>query len=215
MVYAPIAKLKKFTGKEDDAQIWLNNVEKAITANGWNNTRALQAIPYFLQDITNLWYQSLVAKFQTFQKFKVAFLGYFSNNNNINCLVNIFTTIKQRENEVVTTYLGCFHRNLHQIQAIQADYFTVSQIVNQFIRGLYSSILQQVCPMHLADLQAAVTNARDFEAAELKANHAQAVNLVMNGSSELDSKLKQFSDSINQKLERYLADNRAIYQPPQ
>ncbi|KAG9298634.1 hypothetical protein G9A89_012702 [Geosiphon pyriformis] len=46
--------------------------------------------------------------------------------------------------------------------------------------------------MHSADLQAAVTNARDFEAAELEANHAQAVNLVMNRSSELDSKLKQF-----------------------
>ncbi|KAG9305310.1 hypothetical protein G9A89_007805 [Geosiphon pyriformis] len=34
MVYAPIAKLDNFTGKEDDAQIWLNDVEKAIAANG-------------------------------------------------------------------------------------------------------------------------------------------------------------------------------------
>ncbi|KAG9295043.1 hypothetical protein G9A89_017837 [Geosiphon pyriformis] len=70
-------------------------------------------------------------------------------------------------------------------------------------------------PMHSADLQAAVTNARDFEAAKLKANHAQAVNLVINKSFELDFKLKQFSDFINQKLEGYLADNHAIYQPPQ
>ncbi|KAG9287932.1 hypothetical protein G9A89_017527 [Geosiphon pyriformis] len=50
--------------------------------------------------------------------------------------------------------------------------------------------------MHPADLQAVVTNARDFKAAELKANHVQAINLVMNESSEL-----------NQKLEGYLADN--------
>ncbi|KAG9303552.1 hypothetical protein G9A89_018448 [Geosiphon pyriformis] len=50
--------------------------------------------------------------------------------------------------------------------------------------------------MHSADLQAAMTNTRDFEAAKLEANHAQAVNLVMNGSSELDSKLKQFITSI-------------------
>ncbi|KAG9288573.1 hypothetical protein G9A89_008445 [Geosiphon pyriformis] len=49
--------------------------------------------------------------------------------------------------------------------------------------------------MHPADLQAAVTNARNFEAAELKANHVQAVNLVMNRLSELDSKLKQFKDA--------------------
>ncbi|KAG9301967.1 hypothetical protein G9A89_021011 [Geosiphon pyriformis] len=57
--------------------------------------------------------------------------------------------------------------------------------------------------MHPVDLQAIVNNTRDFKAAELKANHAQAINLVMNGSSELDSKLKQFSNSINQKLEGY------------
>ncbi|KAG9303937.1 hypothetical protein G9A89_005847 [Geosiphon pyriformis] len=174
MAYALIAKLEKFTGKENNAQVWLNDVEKAIT---------------------------------------LAFLQYFSNNNSINRLVNTFTTIKQGENEAVTTYLGHFHRNLCQIQAIQTDYFTVPQILNQFIRGLCSSILQHVCSMHLIDLQATVNNAKDFEAAELKVNHAQAVNLVMNKSSELDSKLKQFSDSINQKLEEYLADNRAIYQP--
>ncbi|KAG9288758.1 hypothetical protein G9A89_023055 [Geosiphon pyriformis] len=46
--------------------------------------------------------------------------------------------------------------------------------------------------MYLVDLPTIVTYARDFETAELKANHAQAVNLVMNGSSDLDSKLKQF-----------------------
>ncbi|KAG9295302.1 hypothetical protein G9A89_021233 [Geosiphon pyriformis] len=33
MAYAPIAKLDNFTGEKDDAQVWLNNVEKAIAAN--------------------------------------------------------------------------------------------------------------------------------------------------------------------------------------
>ncbi|KAG9294144.1 hypothetical protein G9A89_021503 [Geosiphon pyriformis] len=33
MVYTPIAKLEKFTGEKDNAQIWLNNIEKTITAN--------------------------------------------------------------------------------------------------------------------------------------------------------------------------------------
>ncbi|KAG9296999.1 hypothetical protein G9A89_008585 [Geosiphon pyriformis] len=46
--------------------------------------------------------------------------------------------------------------------------------------------------MHSVNLQAAVTNTKDFEATELKANHPQAINLVINKSSELDSKLKQF-----------------------
>ncbi|KAG9292928.1 hypothetical protein G9A89_016290, partial [Geosiphon pyriformis] len=163
----------------------------SITINGWNDAKALQAIPYFLQNTANF------------------------NNNSINYLANTFTTIKQGKNEAVTTYLGCFHRNLCQIQTIQTDYFTAPQILNQFIRDLCSSILQYICPIHPADLQAAVTNTRDFETAELKANHAQAVNLVMNRSSELNSKLKQLSNSINQKLERYLANNHAIYQPSQ
>ncbi|KAG9293604.1 hypothetical protein G9A89_005607 [Geosiphon pyriformis] len=66
------------------------------------------------------------------------------------------------------------------------------QILNQFIRGLCSSILQHVRPLHLDTLQDAVTCARDFESAKSKTNHAQAVNLVINGSSELDSKLKKF-----------------------
>ncbi|KAG9305474.1 hypothetical protein G9A89_021192 [Geosiphon pyriformis] len=56
MAYAPIAKLDNFTGKEDDAQVWLNDVEKAIIANGWNDAQAMQAIPYFFKDTANLWY---------------------------------------------------------------------------------------------------------------------------------------------------------------
>ncbi|KAG9296431.1 hypothetical protein G9A89_015023 [Geosiphon pyriformis] len=51
--------------------------------------------------------------------------------------------------------------------------------------------------MHLADLQAAMINARDFEAAELEVNYVQAINLMMNESSKLDSKLKQFNAQTN------------------
>ncbi|KAG9287235.1 hypothetical protein G9A89_008865 [Geosiphon pyriformis] len=211
MAFALIAKLGKFTSKEDNAQAWINDIAKAITANNWDDTRTMQVIPYFLKNIADSWYHSLAQKPQNFNAFKTEFLRYFSDNNSINCLASTFTTLKQGDTEAVTTYLGCFHRNLCQIQAIQANYFTAPQILNQFIRGLCSSILQQVHPMHPVDLLTAVTYARDFETAELEANHAQAVNLVMNRLSDLDSKLKQFSDSINQKLEGYLADNCPIY----
>ncbi|KAG9296003.1 hypothetical protein G9A89_011855 [Geosiphon pyriformis] len=120
---------------------------------------------------------------------------------------NTFTTIKQGENEAVTIYLGCFHKNLCQIQAIQNDYFIAPQILNQFIRGLCSSILQRICSIHPADLQAVVTNARDFETAKLKANYVQAINLVMNGSSELNFKLKQFNtrNPQNKNAQHYLS----------
>ncbi|KAG9286093.1 hypothetical protein G9A89_022770 [Geosiphon pyriformis] len=168
------------------------------------------------EDNAQVWLNdSLVNKLQDFNAFKVEFLRYFSNKNSINHLVNTFTTMKQGETEAVTTYLECFHRNLRQIQAIDANYFTAPQILNQFIHGLRSSILQHVQSLHPGTLQDAVTRARDFESAESKANHAQAVNLVMNGSSKLDSKLEKFSESINKRLEGYLADNHAIYQPPQ
>ncbi|KAG9290363.1 hypothetical protein G9A89_007094 [Geosiphon pyriformis] len=136
------------------------------------NFTALQVIPYFFKETADSWYQSLAARPQTFQQFKTAFLEYFSNNNSINCLANTFTTIKQNNTEAVTTYLGCFHRVLRQIQAIDTVYFTEPQILNQFICGLRSSILQHVCLLHPANLQATVTHARDFESAELKANHA-------------------------------------------
>ncbi|KAG9293007.1 hypothetical protein G9A89_016369 [Geosiphon pyriformis] len=192
MAYAPIAKLENFTGKKDNTQAWINDVSKAIIANNWDNARDLQAISYFLKETADS-----------------------CNNNSINCLANTFTTIKQNNTETVTTYLECFHRILYQIQAIDTVYFTEPQILNQFIRGLYSSILQYVHPLHPANFQAAVTHARDFKSAELKANHAQAVNLVMNGSSDLNSTLKQISNTINQKIEEYLADNSTIYQPPQ
>ncbi|KAG9298660.1 hypothetical protein G9A89_012728 [Geosiphon pyriformis] len=175
---------------------WINDIAKAITINNWDDARALQVIPYFLQDTTNFWYQNLINKLVIFNAFKTEFLRYFNNNNSINYLANTFTTMKQEETEAVTIYLRCFYRNLHQIQAIQTDYFTVPQILNQFIRSLHSSILQCVRSLHPADLQAAVTNTKDFEAAELEANHAQAVNLVINRSSELDSKLKQFTTII-------------------
>ncbi|KAG9295303.1 hypothetical protein G9A89_021234 [Geosiphon pyriformis] len=105
--------------------------------------------------------------------------------------------MKQGEIEAVTTYLGCFHQNLHQIQAINANYFTVPQIFNQFIHGLRSNILQHVRPLHPGTLQDAVTCAKDFESTKSEANYTQAINLVMNRSSELDSKLENLhNDAI-------------------
>ncbi|KAG9284152.1 hypothetical protein G9A89_022926 [Geosiphon pyriformis] len=179
MAYAPITKLDNFTGKEDDAQVWLNDIEKAIAANEWNDAQAMQAIPYFFKDTADLWYQSLINKPQDFNAFKVEFLRYFSNNNSINSLVNAFTTIKQGETETQLTP-------------------TISQ---------HQISLSMACT-----LQDVVTRARDFESTESETNHAQAVNLVINGLSKLDSKLEKFSESINKRLKGYLADNYAIYQ---
>ncbi|KAG9303396.1 hypothetical protein G9A89_013722 [Geosiphon pyriformis] len=37
MAYTPIAKLDNFTSKEDNVQVWLNDIKKTITVNRWNN----------------------------------------------------------------------------------------------------------------------------------------------------------------------------------
>ncbi|KAG9295121.1 hypothetical protein G9A89_006102 [Geosiphon pyriformis] len=86
MAYAPITKLEKFTGEENNTQIWLNDVTKTITANNWDDTRALQAIPYFLQDTTNSWYQSLINKLVIFDAFKTE--GLHSNILQHMCLLH-------------------------------------------------------------------------------------------------------------------------------
>ncbi|KAG9296950.1 hypothetical protein G9A89_003664 [Geosiphon pyriformis] len=166
MAYAPIMKLNKFTGEEDNTQVWLNNVEKAIAANGWNDARAMQAIPYFLKNTPTLSLQL--------------------NKEKLKQLPHIWDTsieIYDKSKQLMLIISQC-HR------------FSINSSV-------------------ASTLKDAVIHIRDFESAELKANHVHAINLVINGSSELDSKLKQFSDSINQKLEGYLADNHTIYQPPQ
>ncbi|KAG9302511.1 hypothetical protein G9A89_007215 [Geosiphon pyriformis] len=79
--------------------------------------------------------------------------------------------------------------------------------------SINNNLLQRVRPMHLVDLPTAITHARDFEAAELEANHAQAVNLVMNRSFELDSKLKQFTCRGSQKyVSATTVVNKAIFE---
>ncbi|KAG9287933.1 hypothetical protein G9A89_017528 [Geosiphon pyriformis] len=120
-----------------------------------NDNRALQAIPYFLQDTTNSWYQSLTAKPQI-KKLKQLLFTWDTSTE---------TCAKFKQSKLTP------------------------QILNQFIHSLH------------------ITWARDFESVKLKANYAQAINLVINRSSNLDSKLKQLSNSINQKLEGYLANN--------
>ncbi|KAG9307372.1 hypothetical protein G9A89_017201 [Geosiphon pyriformis] len=102
----------------------------------------------------------------------------------------------------MTTYLGW-------------DYYTLRQILNQFVKGLRSSILQSVRSRHPTNLQEAVTLAHDFESAEQEANHTQAVNLAINGASNIDAKITQLSKKLTQKIEEFLAGTTEIYQPPQ
>ncbi|KAG9285763.1 hypothetical protein G9A89_013188 [Geosiphon pyriformis] len=56
MAYQDIAKLEKFFGKENNAYLWIAEAEKAITANNWDNDKAIQVLPFFLTGTADSWY---------------------------------------------------------------------------------------------------------------------------------------------------------------
>ncbi|KAG9298327.1 hypothetical protein G9A89_002815 [Geosiphon pyriformis] len=97
MATAYIAKIPEFTGKDNDTspQEWLDKVQKAEDANGWNAARMLKAIPYFLQGTAGEWFENLEEPFENWQAFKDAFLQQFTNNNTSITLRNRFHNIKQ------------------------------------------------------------------------------------------------------------------------
>ncbi|KAG9301497.1 hypothetical protein G9A89_008349 [Geosiphon pyriformis] len=76
MATAYIAKIPKFTGKDNDTspQEWLDKVQKAEDANGWIAAKMLKAIFYFLQRTAEEWFENLEEPFENWQAFKDAFL---------------------------------------------------------------------------------------------------------------------------------------------
>ncbi|KAG9284382.1 hypothetical protein G9A89_023639 [Geosiphon pyriformis] len=216
-----IARLTDFSGEEEETDVhtWLRETQKAIQANNWNDQRAIQTLSFFLKGTANSWYQSLETKPTSFAEFKNALLEYFSDPNAVIQLQNKFNTIKQNTSETVTQYLAQFNRIRRQIEAIEQGYYTDPQVLNQFIRGLKSSILGRVHPVHPNSLPEAVTLARALESAEKKANHSQMVNIVMeeNKTEILEKRVTQLGKELSKKIESYLIPNprRNTYQPPQ
>ncbi|KAG9294591.1 hypothetical protein G9A89_008070 [Geosiphon pyriformis] len=104
---------------------------------------------------------------------------------------NQFSIIKQKDHEAVTTYLGQFNQILCQILAIERDYYTVAQVLNQFIKELQSSILRSVRSRHPTSLQDTIALTCNFES------------------------ITQLSEKLTQKIKGFLARTTEIYQPPQ
>ncbi|KAG9285813.1 hypothetical protein G9A89_013238 [Geosiphon pyriformis] len=216
-----IARLTDFSGEkeETDVHTWLREAQKAIQANNWKDQRAIQTLLFFLKGTADSWYQSLETKPTSFAEFKNALLEYFSDPNAIIQLQNEFNTIKQNTGETVIQYLAQFNRICHQIEAIEQGYYTDPQILNQFIRGLKSSILGRVRPAHPNSLPEAVTLARALELAKKEANHSQMVNMVMeeNKTETLEKRVIRLGEELSKKIESYLISDlrKNTYQPPQ
>ncbi|KAG9289680.1 hypothetical protein G9A89_014415 [Geosiphon pyriformis] len=69
MAIAYIAKIPEFIDKDNNtsSQEWLDKVQKAGDANGWNTARMLKTIPYFLQGTTEE-YKSVITYLEKFNK---------------------------------------------------------------------------------------------------------------------------------------------------
>ncbi|KAG9292110.1 hypothetical protein G9A89_005254 [Geosiphon pyriformis] len=126
------------------------------------------------EDNTYSWI-SLAEKPTSFTEFKLVFLQYFCDPNTLIQLQNQFSIIKQNDHEAVTTYLRRFNQVLRQILTIEQNYYTTMQVLNQFIKGLRSSLLKSVQSYHSTNLQEAVTLTYNFESTEQEANHTQAI----------------------------------------
>ncbi|KAG9302184.1 hypothetical protein G9A89_020618 [Geosiphon pyriformis] len=87
-----IAKISDFNGKdiETSPQEWLNQVTKTGDANGWNATRMLKTIPYFLKETAGEWFENLATPFNDWNAFKAVFLEQFTDNNTFITLRNCF-----------------------------------------------------------------------------------------------------------------------------
>ncbi|KAG9291313.1 hypothetical protein G9A89_021815 [Geosiphon pyriformis] len=87
-----IAKIPDFNREdiETSSQEWLDQVTKAGDANGWNATRMLRTIPYFLKKTAGEWFENLAVLFNDWNAFKAAFLEQFTDNNTSITLHNYF-----------------------------------------------------------------------------------------------------------------------------
>ncbi|KAG9294193.1 hypothetical protein G9A89_021552 [Geosiphon pyriformis] len=168
MATAYIAKIPKFTGKDNDTspQKWLDKVQKAGDANGWVAARMLKAIPYFLQGTAGEWFKNLEEPFENWQAFKDAFLQQFIDNNTSITLRNHFHNIKQETSE-------------------------------SFIAGLKDKLIKKVHPHAPANLATAIRHAKSYEMAMEEANHTKLVNLaIRETSSATKKKIDQLTKKV-------------------
>ncbi|KAG9291954.1 hypothetical protein G9A89_004892 [Geosiphon pyriformis] len=214
-----ITKIPKFNGEDikTSPQEWLNQVTKARDANGWNATRMLRTIPYFLKRTAGEWFENLAISFNDWNAFKAAFLEQFTDNNTSITLRNRFQNIKQEPSEFVMIYIGKFNKLLRQIRQLKTnDYYSNAQILDQFITDLKDKLIKKIHPHAPEDLNSAIQHAKRYEMAMEEANHTKLVNLAI---GETSSAAEEKIDQLTKKVENYFTNQQQQqsqrYQPLQ
>ncbi|KAG9295899.1 hypothetical protein G9A89_006638 [Geosiphon pyriformis] len=196
-----ITKIPEFNGEdiETSPQEWLDQVTKAGDANGWNATRMLRTIPYFLKRTAREWFENLVTPFNDWNAFKAAFLKQFTDNN---------TSITLQPSESVMTYIGKFNKLLRWICQLKTNnYYSDAQILDQFIAGLKDKLIKKVRLHMPEDLNSAIQHAKRYEMAMEKANCTKLVNLAI---GETSSAAEKKIDQLTKKLTIYQDPNTKI-----
>ncbi|KAG9305925.1 hypothetical protein G9A89_016578 [Geosiphon pyriformis] len=211
-----IAKIPDFNEEdiETSPQEWLDQVTKAGDANGWNATRMLRTIPYFLKGTAEEWFKNLAAPFNDWNAFKAAFLEQFTDNNTSITLCNHFRNIKQEPSESIMTYIEKFNKLFRWIGQLETnDYYSDAQILDQFIAGLKDKLIKKVRPHVPKDLNSAIQHAKRYEMAMKEANHTKLVNLAI---GETSSAAEEKIDQLTKKVKNYFTNQQQQrYQPPQ
>ncbi|KAG9291989.1 hypothetical protein G9A89_017888 [Geosiphon pyriformis] len=179
-----IAKIPEFTREDSktSSQEWLDKVLKAEDANDWNTARMLKAIPYFLQRTAE----------------------QFTDNNTSITLRNQFRNIKQEPSKSVMTYLGKFNKLLRRIRQLETnEYYSNTQILDQFIAGLKDKLIKKVHLHAPENLATAIQQTKNYEMAIEKANHTKLVNLAI-GETSLAAEEK--IDQLTKKVENYFTN---------
>ncbi|KAG9294951.1 hypothetical protein G9A89_017745 [Geosiphon pyriformis] len=190
-----ITKIPDFNGEdiETSPQEWLDQVTKAGDANGWNATRMLRTISYFLKGTAGEWFENLAVPFNDWNAFKAAFLEQFTDNNTS-------ITLRNQPSESVMTYIGKFNKLLRRIRQLKTnDYYSNAQILDQFIAGLKDKLIKK--------------HAKRYEMAMEEANRTKLVNLAI---GETSSAAEEKIDQLTKKIKNYFTNQQQQrYQPPQ
>ena len=215
-----IAKIRSFSGDEEDEdpQQWIEDLEKAINANGWNQKRALSIIPFYLKGTANEWYNEFENAPETVEDFTTQFMEEFCNDDNIKYKLKWkIETTKQKPTETVSKYYGRFKNLIRRINRI-GEYYTKEQVMDKFIHGLLPEIVKEVILKHPKSTDEALKLAKEYEAVNEMVKHTKAVNVALGeetSSKTTNEEIEKLESRITQKLDNFFTRQTEVYQPPQ
>ncbi|KAG9304319.1 hypothetical protein G9A89_019881 [Geosiphon pyriformis] len=104
------------------------------------------------------------------------------------------------------TYIRKFNKLLRQICQLETNnYYSNSQILDQFIAGLKNKLIKKIHPYAPKDLNSAIQHAKRYEMTMEEANCTKLVNLAI---GETSSTAEEKIDQLTKKVENYFTNQQ-------